>query len=288
MMTGQSVVHSGAGRPFLSYLNPLAMLRNLYAHRELTWQLAKRDVQIRYREAQLGLLWAVLSPLILLCIYTFVFSIVFAARWGDDPNESRGQFALTLFCGMLLFNLFGEVAQRSPYMVVSNPNYVKKVVFPLEVFPVSGLLSAMINMLIGYAVWLIGWGMIQRTLPPWTIIWFPLVLAPVCLTTLGVSWFLASLGVFLRDVSHAVVLGVQVLFFASPVFYSMERVKQPFRLVLEVNPLSHAIEDVRRILMHGQPPDWGWWIGSTAASVVLAVLGYTFFMKSKRAFADVL
>ncbi len=274
--------------PVRVMLNPWAMLRNLWSHRELTVQLTKRDVLIRYREARLGLLWAVVAPLAMLAIYTFVFSVVFQARWGDRPDETRGEFALTLFCGMLLFNLFAEVVTRAPGMIVANPNFVKKVVFPLEVFVVAGLLSGLVRMSIGYGVWLVGWIAIEGAWPHATMALFPLVLLPVCLFTAGVAWVLASLGVFLRDVGPAVQLGVQLLFFATPIFYSMERVPPPFRRVLGLNPLSHAVEDVRRIMMAGAPPEWAWWGWSVMGGAVVLLLGYAFFIKSKRAFADVL
>ena len=294
-MQMEQAVRSSKSIPLRAFLNPVAMVRSLWRQRELVSQLARRDIEGRYKAARLGLLWAILTPLCLLGIYTFVFAVVFKFRWSDDPtaHESRGQFALTMFCGMLLYGLFSEVVNRAPQMIVANPNYVKKVVFPLEVFVVSGLASALINMLIGYGVWLAGWLLIERCLPPWTIVWMPVVLLPVCLTTAGVSWVLASIGVFVRDVGHAVILATQVLFFATPIFYSLQRVPQPWRRVLEINPLTHAIEDMRRIMMWkgmGDPPqpEWTWWIGMTAASAVIALLGYAFFMKSKRAFADVI
>jgi lipopolysaccharide transport system permease protein len=291
----ERAVRTSTGRPLRAFLNPVAMVRELWGQRELIWQLAKRDIEGRYRAARLGLLWAILTPLCLLGIYTFVFAVVFQMRWSDDPTayESRGQFALMMFCGMLLYGLFSEVVTRAPQMIVANPNYVKKVVFPLEVFVVSGLMSALINMLIGYGVWLAGWLLIERCPPPWTIAWMPVVLLPVCLTTAGVSWVLASIGVFVRDVGHAVILATQVLFFATPIFYSLQRVPQPWRRVLEINPLTHAIEDMRGIMMWkgvgaAPQPEWAWWLGMTAASAIIAVLGYAFFMKSKRAFADVI
>jgi lipopolysaccharide transport system permease protein len=289
----EQTVHTGEPQPLRAFLNPFTMLGSLWSRRDLIWQLARRDIEGRYRAARLGLLWSVLTPLILLGIYTFVFAVVFNFRWDqNNPQESRGHFALTMFCGMLVYTLFAEVATRAPMMVVANPNYVKKVVFPLEVFIVSGLLSAIINMLIGFGVWLIGWLLIKHALPEWTAIWFPVVLLPVCLVTAGVSWVLASIGVFIRDVGHAVTLAVQVLFFATPIFYSIERVPQPYRRVLELNPLTHAIEDMRRVLMwsgSGTPPqpEWSWWLGMTLVSGVIAVIGYAFFMKSRRAFADV-
>jgi len=289
----EQVVRTSKVQPLRAFLNPIAMLRGLWGQRELIWQLARRDIEGRYRTARLGLLWAILTPLCLLAIYTFVFAVVFKFRWSDDPGETRGQFALTMFCGMLLYGLFSEVVNRAPYMIAGNPNYVKKVVFPLEVFVVSGLASALINMLIGYEVWLIGWLLIEQRVPPWTVVWMPVVLLPVCLTTAGVSWVLASIGVFLRDVGHAVGLATQVLFFATPIFYSLQRVPQPWRRALEINPLTHAIEDMRRIMMWkgmgaAPQPEWAWLVGMTAVSAIFALVGYAFFMKSKRAFADVL
>ncbi len=264
------------------------MFRNLWGHRYLALQLARRDVAGRYRATQLGLLWSILTPLILLGIYTFVFAVVFKARWDvRNQNESRGEFALTMFCGMLLFNLFAEVVNRSPGMIVGVPNYVKKVVFPLEVFVVSGLLSSLFNLLVGLVVWGVGMALILG-LPPWTVLWLPVVLVPVCLMTAGLSWVLASLGVFVRDVGHAVVLATQVLFFTTPVFYRLEAVPPAYQRLLMLNPLTHAVEDARRVLMWSMPPDWKWWFPSLGVSALLAVLGYALFMKSKRAFADVI
>lgn len=282
------VVRSCVAPSLASYLNPLAMAASLWRSRELIWQLAKREVAERYRASRLGLLWSALTPLLMLAVYTFAFAIVFKARWGDDPSESRAEFALAMFCGLLLFNLFAEVVNRAPGMVVGRPNYVKRAVFPLETMVVAGLISSLVNMLIGYGVWLVGWILLAGAPPHATALWFPVVLVPVCLATLGVGWFLASLGVFLRDVGHAVQVAVSMLFFLTPIFYSLQRVPQPYRRLLELNPLTHALEDVRRVLMWGQAPDWGWWAFSTAVGLLLAVLGYAFFMKSRRAFADVL
>ena len=289
MATEPVVIHTAAApRSFASYLNPLGMARNLWSQRDLILQLAQRDIVSRYRTARLGLLWSIITPLALLVIYTFVFSVVFKARWGEDPAEGHGQFALYLFCGMLVFNLFGEVAMRAPNMLVVNPNYVKKVVFPLEVLSVSTLLTGLFNMSVGFVVWLGFWAIVKSTMLPITVLWLPVVVLPVCLATLGLSWLLASLGVFVRDIGHGVVLIVQALFFATPVFYKIERVPAAFQTVMRLNPLSAALEDARRVMIEGLPPQWMWWGIAMGASVLLTVLGYAFFMKSKRAFSDVL
>ena len=282
------IVRTSRGTPILPLLNPLFLLRNLFRHRQLTIQLAKRDILGRYRTAQLGLVWSIITPLVLLAIYTFVFTIVFPGNhWTEDPNESKGIFALAMFCGMLVFNLFAELVNRAPGLIVSNPNYVRKVVFPLEVFVPASLISALFNLLVGLVVWLVG-RIALVGLPPITILWLPIVLLPVCLVTLGIGWVLASVGVFIRDVNLGVGLVVQVLFFGTPIFYSLKRVPHPYREILEINPLTHAVEDARNVLMWGHGPDWSRWCVSLAIASVVAVLGCAFFLKSKRAFGDVL
>lgn len=287
-MPAEHVVISEHAQPIGAYLNPVGAVRGLWRCRELIWQLARREVAGRYRESWLGVLWSVLTPLCLLAIYTFVFAVVFRARWGDEPGETTGQFALTMFCGMLVFTIFSELVQRSPGLIANNANFVKKVVFPLEALAPAGLLTALFNFAIGVVVWIVGWLAITWTWPAATIVYLPLAIVPVCLLTLGLSWLLASLGVFLRDVGHVVTLGVQVLFFATPIFYSLARVPQPYRTLLEANPLTHAVEAARAVMIYGRPPEWGGWAASLAASAAVALLGYAFFMKSKRAFADVI
>jgi lipopolysaccharide transport system permease protein len=294
-------VRSAAGDRFSRLLRPLPMARNLLENRALTYDLARRDVVGRYRKTWLGVLWSVITPLILLVIYTFVFAVVFQAKWGDTGHESKGMFALTMFCGMLVFNLFAEVANRSPILMIEHANYVKKVVFPLEVFVPAAVGTGLFNLVVGMGVWLTGWLLITQSAPPWTIFLLPVVLLPVILLTVGVGWILASLGVFIRDVGHAVVLVTQVLFFTTPIFYRIDRINnEMIRTALNLNPLSHAVEGARRVMMGqvyldviGEPdgsvfPAWGPWLATLVATAAFAVVGYAFFMKSKRAFSDVL
>jgi lipopolysaccharide transport system permease protein len=281
-------IRSGAGASIISLLNPASAVRNLASHWQLARQLAYRELVARYRTSWLGWTWSVLTPLALLVIYTFVFAVVFNTRWGKSPDEGKAEFALTMFCGMLVFSLFAEVINRAPSMIVDNPNYVKKVVFPLETLVVSGLLVALFNLLVGTVVWLVGWLLIKQAPPPITLLWLAIVLLPVCLTTVGLGWVLASLGVFVRDLSHAVVLGTQILFFATPIFYSLDRVPEFFRGWMMLNPLTHAVVNARKVMMYNELPDFVYLSISFAVSIALALLGYAFFMKSKRAFADVI
>lgn len=296
----QRVIRSGAGVPIADLLNPLRAAANLWAHRNLMTQMAAREVAGRYRSSLLGMFWAVITPLLLLLIYTFVFSVVLKARWGRNESEPAGDFAITMFCGMLVFNLFAEAVNRAPTLIVSNPNLVKKVVFPLEVLVPSALLSAGFTFVVGVAVWLIGWFLVTHSLPSLSILWLPVVLLPIALLTLGVSWVLASLGVFARDIGHMVTLITQILFFTTPVFFRPDVLKEPFRTIINLNPLTHVVEDARRVMMGdyywtllGQPagpthPTWETWSVNVLASGVVALLGYAFFVKSKRAFSDVI
>jgi lipopolysaccharide transport system permease protein len=289
-MAPEAVTHyvAGAPRPFRSFLHPGRMLWNLWSHRDLAVQLAQREIASRYRATRLGLLWSVLTPLFMLGIYTFALAGVLGARWNSNKPGAYGEFALYLYCGLLVFYLFSEVLTKAPTMVVSNANYVKKVVFPLEVLVVSGLLAGLFNLLVGCGVWLAFWCVMKLALPHVTALYLPLVIAPVCLATLGLSWIAAALGVFVRDVGHFIALAVQALFFCTPVFYRIEQVPQPYRTVLALNPLAQALEDARRVMVEGGSPDWFWWSVSLVGSALLAVAGYAFFMKSKRAFADVI
>lgn len=281
-------VRSPAVPPLTSFLNPVTAVTTLWMHRDLTWQLSAREVAARYRATNLGWLWSILTPLVQLAVYTFLFSIVFKQRWGTNPNETKGEYALTIFCGMLIYNVFAEVVNRAPGLIVSCPNYVKKLIFPLEVFPVMALLSALVNLLISFGVWLVGWLLIMQTWPHATMFWLPAILLPTCLLTLGIAWFVAALGVFLRDVGPIVALVVQMLFFATPIFYRTDAVPYPLRTLIELNPLTQCIEDARRVLMEGVPPNLPWLGLSLLAALLVAQAGYAFFAKSKRAFADVL
>lgn len=270
-------------------LQPWTALADLWGHRGLAWQRARREIAARYRASQLGLLWAVLTPLVQLAIYATVFTVVFKQRWkSESPNETHGEFALAMFCGMLVFNLFAECVTRAPGLVTSNPNYVKKLVFPLEVLPLAALLTAVVTFGIGMAVWLVGWLVVMRAPPSAGLLLLPLLLPPVLLMTLGVSWLLASLGVFLRDIGHVVGLAVQLLFFMTPVFYPAENVPSPYRWAITLNPLAESIQSIRGAMMWGNLPDWLWLAAAWAAGLLLAQIGYAFFVKSKRAFADVL
>ena len=255
--------------------------------RELIWQLTWRDVTGRYKGSYFGLLWSFLNPLFMLAIYTFVFSVVMKARWGINPQESQLDYALTLFCGLIPFTVFTESVSRASGLVVSHVSYVKKVVFPLEILPIVVLYSSLLQAGISMAI-LIACVMLLLGTTTWTIAYLPVVLLPLVALSLGFCWFLAALGVFIRDIGHTVGIVTQALFFVTPILYPTSAVPKEFRPVLELNPLSAIVESVRCVVIWGKAPPWSSLGAVAGLSLVVYFGGYYWFMRSKRAFADVL
>src|SRR5690349_5345594 len=178
---------------------PASMLRSLWQNRQLILQMTRREIAARYRGSIIGLAWSFINPLLMLTVYTFVFSVVFKARWGTGGNETRADFAIILFSGLIVFTLFSEVVNRSPLQIVSNANYVKKVVFPLEILALVSLGAVLFHTMVSFAVLILAQLIINHSIP-WTVIFFPLVLLPLIFASLGVGWFLSALGVYVRDI----------------------------------------------------------------------------------------
>jgi lipopolysaccharide transport system permease protein len=268
----------------------LAMRRSLgglVERRELLWQLARREVQARYRGSWLGVFWALLNPVLMLALYTYVFSVVFGSRWSANSPPGSVDFALAVFAGLIPFNLFSENLNAAPGLVLGNASYVKRVVFPLEVLPLARLLASLVQaglslLVLVAAIW---W---FRDVIPWTIVFAPLVIVPLVLLTLGCSLLLASLGVFVRDIGNVVHVAVSALMFLSPVFYPLSRPPESVRTVLAWNPLAPILESFRGVVLEGASPDWMAWMNMTCVSAGAALAGWIWFAKSKNAFADVL
>lgn len=267
-------------------ITPQELVRSLWRNRALIFASSKREVLGRYRGSALGLLWSFFNPLFMLVVYTFVFSEVFKARW-NAGSESKTEFALVLFAGLIVFNLFAECITRAPGLILSNPNYVKKVVFPLEILPFVGLLSALYHTLISLGVWLVVY-LALFGVPHGTVLLLPLVVLPFCLFILGLSWALASLGVFLRDVSQFIGVVITVLMFLSPIFYPTSALPAPYRDWLYLNPLTPVIEMVRGILYWGKAPDFSLMLLYWLATGLIAWVGFAWFQKTRKGFADVL
>jgi lipopolysaccharide transport system permease protein len=268
-------------------LAPLDAFVSVRKNRDLIWQLTKRGVQGRFKGSYLGMLWSWLIPLLMLLVYTFVFSVIFKARWGTTGSGSRAEFALTLFAGLTLFNFFSEVINKSPALVLSNPNYVKKVVFPLDTLCIAAIGEGLFQALVSLCILFLGNLVFLHTLP-WTIVMLPVVLIPAILLILGLSWFLASLGVFVRDVAAGIGVVTMMLFFMTPILYPVSMVPERFRFLLKLNPLAVLVESCRRLVMWGQMPEWRWLAYAAAVGLVCFCFGFAFFRRTKKFFADVM
>jgi lipopolysaccharide transport system permease protein len=268
------------------HATPKEMVASLWRNRELILASTKREVIGRYKGSFFGLLWSFFNPIFMLAIYTFVFSVVFNARWGSG-SESKTEFALVLFAGLIVFNLFAECVGRAPTLVLANPNYVKKVVFPLEILPFVTLLSALYHAFVSLGVWLLVYTILVET-PHTTVLLLPLIVAPFAAFTMGVSWALASIGVFLRDVSQVVAVLVTTMMFLSPIFYPVSSLPENFRHLFYFNPLTPVIEITRDLLYWGAAPDFVTLAFYWAATAVVAWLGFAWFQKTRKGFADVL
>ena len=233
---------------------PLLIMAPLWRHRDLIRELVIRDLAQRYRGSLLGWLWAALNPLLMLAVYTFVFGYVFQARWGGGSEPAK--FAVYLFAGLILHGLLAECLTRGPRLILDAPNLVKRVVFPLEVFPWVVLGSAIFTAVTSFAVLLVGAALILGQVP-WTVILAPLVMLPLCLLALAVGWFLAALGVFLRDIGQVVPLLSTILLFMSPIFFPIESLPEAFRPLVYANPLSLIVVELRAVTLDGRLPNWG-------------------------------
>ena len=283
-----STVLITAGREgVLRHLNPIRLAVSLWSHRNLIAQFTRREIEGRYRSSVLGFGWSFVTPLVLLLIYTFVFGIVFRSRWPGSTTDRLAEFGLILFAGLTAFNVFSECVLRASSLIVAVPNYVKRVVFPLEVLPVSVLGSALFHAGISLAVLLTAQIVVAGRLQ-WSIAWLPLAALPLIFLSLGLTWFLSSLGVFFRDLNYALTLVVQVLFFVTPIFYPLEQVPPALRGPIRLNPLTPIVENFRRSIFGGTTPEWGDLAAWIAATAIVMIFGYAWFMKTKKAFADVL
>jgi len=264
----------------------VALGKSFWRNRQLIGQMTKREVVGRYKGSVMGLAWSFFNPVFMLLVYTFVFSEIFKSRWGAG-DDSKTQFALVLFVGMIVLSLFSEVLNRAPGLILSNVNYVKKVVFPIEILPVITMGAALFHSLISLGVLLTAFALFNGYLH-WTAVFTPLVLLPLVILTTGLAWMLASLGVFLRDVGQTISIITTVLMFLSPVFYPMTAVPERFRSIIMANPLTFIIEQAREVLIWGRLPNWLGLGIYTLAAVAVAWLGYAWFQKTRKGFADVL
>ena len=267
-------------------ISPKTLLINLWRYRQLILSLVHREVVGRYRGSFLGILWSLFNPIFMLAVYTFVFSVIFKARWSTG-SESKTEFALVLFAGLIIFNLFAECINRAPALIQANTNYVKKVVFPLEILPLVVFGAAFFHAIISFFVWLV-FSFFVFGMPHATSLLFPVVLVPLTLLILGLSWFLASLGVFLRDITQVVGIITTTLMFLTPIFYPIAAIPEKYHPLIYSNPLAFIIEQARGLLIFGLSPDWLNVMLLTLLTLVFTLCGFAWFQKTRKGFADVL
>lgn len=266
----------------------LAVVRSMSRNRQLIVQMTRREIVGRYKGSVFGLTWSFFNPVFMLAIYTFVFSEIFKSRWtGAGAEESKTQFAVVLFVGMIVLGLFNEVLNRASGLIVNNANYVKKVVFPIELLPVIAVATTLFHSLISLAVLLVAFLAFNGYLN-WTLVFVPLVLLPLVILSTGLAWILASLGVFLRDVGQTISIFTTVLMFLSPVFYPVTAVPDRFRPFILANPLTFIIEQAREVLIWGHLPDFAGLAVYTIVAFGVAWIGFAWFQFTRKGFADVL
>ena len=259
---------------------------SLLRHRALAWELTKRDVLGRYRGASFGLVWSLASPFLLLCIYTFAFGTVMGGRW---PQAQSGQshYSLILFAGLIVHGFFAECLTRSPGLVVNNPNFVKRVIFPLDLLPWPMVFSALFHMAMNVVVFLaLRWAMDGAF--SWTIVLLPLVVLPLVPLGLGVSWFLSSLSVYVRDVQQVVGVASMAFLFLSSAMMPLDSVPPSYRWVFAWNPLSLIIDQARNVMLWEAMPDWTALGAYLVCALVFMVLAHRWFVATQKGFADVL
>ena len=234
--------------------SPREILASLWKNKGLIRNLVYREVAGRYKGSILGIFWSLANPVFMLMVYTFVFSVVFKARWGAGGSDSKTEFALVLFAGLMVFNLFAECISKAPGLILANANYVKKVVFPLEILPWVSMGSAIFHFLVSLGVWLVAY-LLFFGLPYWQILLLPIVLLPLVLFVMGLSWALASLGVYLRDIAQVIGVLITTLMFLTPIFYPASSLPPAYQTLIFLNPLTAPIEMVRDLMYWGKLPN---------------------------------
>ena len=283
----RTVYTSTARVPVTRLISPAWIVRDLLAHRELIVAYAKREFRAAYRETFLGMAWTVLSPLILLALFTLVFGYIFNGKFNPGSSETPAEFALALFVGLSFYLCIGQALTGTPGLILANTAYVKTLSFPLEVLPVSAVINIMMNLLIGLALCFIAFFAMHGFLH-WTAIFLvPLVIC-VGLMSLGLAWFLSSLAVFVRDVPSVTSPLNMVLMFVSGVFFPISSIPPRVAWLFKLNPIAIIIDQARAVFLYGKLPSFTAMAVVFILSLLTAIGGYWFFSRTKPAFADVL
>lgn len=267
--------------------NLLSIFHSFKRNRRLTLEMTKREIRKKYQGSMFGMAWTFITPLLMLTIYTFVFSVVFKARWGGEDGQSHTDFAIVLYTGLIVFGIFSEAINQASSLVVRNVNYVKKVIFPLEILSIISLGGILFQSTVSVGILVLA-QLLLKGYFPLTMFYFPIVVLPLILLSLGLSWFISSLGVFVRDIGQILSFVTTVLLFTSAIFFPITSLPQQYQTILKLNPITSTVEESRKVLVYGQSPDWLVVGGLLVLGVLFAYLGYWWFQKTRNGFADVL
>jgi len=272
----------------MNYINKyIENIKQLLKYKNLIIEFTKRDFLQRYKGAFLGMVWAIISPLVMLAVYSFIFIVVFNNKWGEIGVDSNATYTLMIFSGLIPFYIFSETINRSLGVIVSNPNYVKKVVIPIEVLPISVTLSTTINQIFGLILLVIGKVLFIDTTNR-TLLLLPLILIPVIVVSLGCSLIFSALGVYIRDMAHAVALVLNILFYLSPIFYPSSQVPEQFRGVMKLNPLAPIIDMWRDVVIKGVIFDVQAYIQYMGCAIIFLIISLGAFYYLRKGYADVI
>lgn len=267
--------------------SPISILQSIYRHRFLIFNMTRREIKKKYQGTFLGLIWSFLSPLLMLAVYTFVFGVVFKARWGISNEERHLDFAINIFAGLIVFSIFSDMINQSPSLIVGNSNYVKRVIFPLEILSIVSAGSVVFNSITSVLILLLVQFLLKGFLPL-TFVFFPIVALPVILIGLGASWFFSALSVYIRDIPQFLGLLTSILFFTSAIFFPVSALPENYQFLIRLNPLVSIVEQSRNVLVYGTFPDWNVTFILLGLSMIIAWLGFWWFQKTRKGFADVL
>jgi lipopolysaccharide transport system permease protein len=260
-------------------------LWQLPSRADLIKSFAKRELLGRYKGSALGIAWAVLTPVVMIAIFTFIFAGIFGARFGT--SDSHWDYALYLFCALLPWSMFQESVQQSANTIVVHSNLVKRVVFPLETLPAAHVFAALGNQLFATIALLVATIIVRQRLDL-TVLWLPALLIPQLLFALGAAWLVASLGVFLRDITQGITLLLMAWMYLTPIIYPESIVPERFRALINFNPFTSLVRSYRRIFLDGAAPDWRGLVYFTALAFILFLFGYWWFARTRKSFADVI
>lgn len=267
--------------------SPKALLHTLWRQKDLIIALTKREIEGRYKGSLFGIFWSVLTPLMMVAVFTFVFGEIFQSKWAGARSANHLDFAAALFAGLLVYNLFAECIAKAPTLITSNANYVKKIVFPLEVLSIVAVLAALFHFLVAYAVVIIlvlfsGWNLTA------TVFLTPVIILPFLMLVMGMTWLLSALGVYLRDIGQIISPLLTAMMFLSPVFYPLSSVNEKLHWIYHLNPITFVVEDMRGALLHDQSPNWQQWLIYSLICAIVMAVGFLFFQRTRKGFSDVI